>query len=151
MANTSGRLQACSPRGPSYSGRLIARAVELYRDGVKPGYMRWHELQGTLEKEFPDEIKQSGQDKPSPDTVMEWVKKYPDAPERLIRLRVEPAEPHPSTRQAGVPYFVRPARPPGVMVGTGAADLPHRELFAWLTAFMVMLIMAHCARSLSAA
>lgn len=92
MVTACGVVEACSPRAPKYSGKLIARAVELYRDGVKPGYMRWHELQARLEKEFPGEFKHLGQDKPSPETVLEWVRKYPDAPERLRQLRVQQAE-----------------------------------------------------------
>jgi hypothetical protein len=79
-------------RAPHYSGKLIARAVDLYNNGVKPGYMRWDELQSTLEKEFPGEFKVKGEDKPLPETVLGWVHKYPDAPERLKQLRVQQAD-----------------------------------------------------------
>jgi len=65
----------------------------LYRNGVKPGYLRWDELQHTLEKEFASELKEIGQDKPTPETVISWVRKYPDAPERLRDLRVQQTAP----------------------------------------------------------
>lgn len=81
-------LRPCG-HGPSYSGKLIARAVQLYREGVKPGYIRWEELQYTLEKGLPQEFKAVGQDRPSPETVLRWVKKYGDAPEKLKELRVQ--------------------------------------------------------------
>lgn len=151
MVKTSGKVQACSPRGPAYSGKLIARAVELYRDGVKPGYMRWHELQARLEKEFPGEFKHLGQDKPSPDTVMDWVRKYPDAPERLKQLRVQQADAHPSLPQIGASAFVIRPLPAIPIACESPAESSIRELFGWLAAFMFMLIMARCARSVFAA
>jgi len=92
MLKACGVIEPCSPRGPIYSGRLRARAVQLYSEGVKPGYMGWAELQSTLEKEFPGEFPESGQDKPSPETVLEWVRRWPDAPQRLRDLRVQQAE-----------------------------------------------------------
>jgi len=81
-------LSACG-RAPRYSGKLIARAVELYLNGVKPGYIRWDELQATLQKEFPSDFPPVADDLPSPETVVHWVRKYPNAPERLKQLRVQ--------------------------------------------------------------
>ena len=93
MVKACGIVTVCSPRGPIYSGKLIARAVDLYLNGVKPGYIRWHDLQRTLEQEFPKEFPKVGADQPSPDTVLAWVRKYPDAPQRLRDLRVQELEP----------------------------------------------------------
>jgi hypothetical protein len=84
-------LRACG-RAPSYSGKCIARAVQLYRDGVKPGHIRWADLQRTLVMEFPSEFPKVPDNLPSPETVLEWVRKYPDVAERLRQLRVQQAE-----------------------------------------------------------
>lgn len=81
-------LRACG-RGPRYPGKLIARAIELYLNGVKPGYIRWHELQSILQKEFPSEFPAVADDLPSPETVLDWVRKFPDAPERIRELKAQ--------------------------------------------------------------
>ncbi|MFZ7131345.1 MAG: hypothetical protein ACOWWR_03200 [Eubacteriales bacterium] len=75
-------------RKPSYSGKLITRAIDLYSNGVKPGYIRWSELQSTLEQEFPKEFKIKGEDRPNPKTVLDWVEKYDDVPVALKKLNV---------------------------------------------------------------
>jgi hypothetical protein len=80
-------------RGPHYSGKFIARAVELYYKGVKSGYVRWSESQNTLEEEFPSEFENKGRDKPSPETMMAWVRKYPDAHQHLIDLGMIKTDP----------------------------------------------------------
>ena len=118
----SGVYEPCSPRGPVYSAKLIARAVELYQKGVKPGYIRWVDLFSTLQAEFAPEFERIGYEKPTRETVMAWVKKYPDLSQRLKDMRVQqdtssqrvqrmpvyppayqpyPAQPVPSSARAG--------------------------------------------------
>lgn len=80
-------MRACG-RAPSYSGKLIARAIELYQKGVKPGTIRWHELQATLQREFPKEFPPNADDLPTPETVLGWVKKYGDLHDRLGKLGI---------------------------------------------------------------
>lgn len=149
MLKPCGVIEACSPRGPIYSGKLIARAVELYLNGVKPGYIRWHELHSTLEKEFPSEFKQVGQDKPSPETVMEWVRRYPDAPERLKNLRVQEAPPNSS--MCGVPAYSFHYQPissmPVPYVGVTSGDI--NALFSSFLVFLAMALMVQFAWFLS--
>ncbi len=138
---TCGLVEVCSPRGPVYPGKLIARAVELYRDGVKPGYLRWDELQSTLEKEFAAELKEIAQDKPTPETVMAWVRKYPDAPERLRNLRVQQATSH--SEAPGVYAYPSACQPGAVFAATtpGAINPSMNVLFAeLLTVFAVAAI-----------
>ena len=89
MFNTCGLIQVCSPRAPTYSGKFIARAVELYLGGVATRYIRWVDLENTLVKEFAGELE--GKELPAPETVLEWVRKYPDLPQRLRELRVQEA------------------------------------------------------------
>ncbi|MCX7911987.1 MAG: hypothetical protein N2506_03350 [Dehalococcoidales bacterium] len=130
--------------GPSYSGRLIARAVELYLNGIKPGYLRWHELQEILEKEFPGEIKQKGADRPTPETVMRWVRKYPDAPERLRQLRAQEA--NPASEQAGISLQSAP-----LTCWYGHPGSSHARLSLIFTQFMalvVLVLMIRLARDL---
>jgi hypothetical protein len=128
-------LRPCG-RAPSYSGKLIARAVELYLSGVKPGYIRWDELQSTLEKEFPGEFKMKGQDRPSPETVLAWVRRRPDAPERLRQLRVQQA----ATNQV-IPGPAPLVLGPGTMTGP---DI--NSPLGWLMTFMMMAVMSYCIR-----
>ena len=134
---------------PSYSGKLIARAVELYLNGVKPGYIRWHELQSTLEKEFPGEFKVKGQDRPSPETVMDWVRKLPDAPERLKQLRAQ--EVAGAQRVTGAPPYPFGHQPhPSVPVSyTGNTSTDINALFGHFIALMVVALMARFAWSLA--
>jgi hypothetical protein len=148
MIKPCGIFEPCSPRGPRYSGKLIARAVELYLKGVKPGYIRWDELQYTLEKEFPSEFPQVAQDKPSPETVLSWVRKRPDAPERLKSLRVQQAVLGP-----GVPwspgtlssYYLPVAMP--VPYGN-ISQWSVNVLFSQFIPLMALAILASCTRSL---
>jgi len=146
MLKPCGIVEACSPRGPIYSGRLIARAVDLYLNGVKLGYIRWHELQSNLEKEFPSEITQVGQDKPSPETVMEWVRRYPDAPERLKNLRVQQVTPNPSMNR--IPAYSFHYQPTSAMP-VSYGGMPNRDintLFSQFTVFLAMALMVRFAR-----
>jgi len=85
--NTCGLIQVCSPRAPTYSGKFIARAVELYLGGVATRYIRWVDLENTLVKEFAGELE--GKELPASETVLEWARKYPDLPQRLRELRVQ--------------------------------------------------------------
>jgi len=89
IVNTCGLIQVCSPRAPMYSGMFIARAVELYVGGIALRYIRWRDLENTLAKEFVEELE--GKELPAPETVIEWVHKYPDLPQRLRELRVQEA------------------------------------------------------------
>lgn len=146
MLKPCGVIEACSPRGPKYSGKLIARAVELYRNGVKLGYIRWDELQSTLEKEFPSEFAQAGQDKPSPETVMDWVRKYPDAPERLKQLRVQQVDPGQLTLRMGFPYAGQ-LQPMPMLLNRGISGVDIHGVFGWLMALLLMTIMARCISS----
>jgi hypothetical protein len=123
--------------------------VELYLNGVKPGYIRWDELQSTLEKEFPGEFKVKGQDRPSPETVMEWVRKRPDAPQRLRDLRVQQVEPGSwQSRPISNPsaYELMPAMP----VSPATSANPWLSaLFQQFVAVMVFALMAYCVRAMS--
>ena len=87
--NTCGLIQVCSPRAPTYSGKFVARAVELYMEGVATRYIRWADLENTLVKEFAGELE--GKELPASETVLEWARKYPDLPQRLRELRVQEA------------------------------------------------------------
>jgi len=145
MLKPCGIVRACSPRGPIYSGKLIGRAVELYLNGVKPGYIRWYELQSTLEKEFPSEITQVGQDKPSPETVMKWVRKYPDAPERLKNLRAQQAPLNSGV--CGLPTYLFKYQPSSAMP-VSYVGMPNRginTLFSQFAAFLAMVLMVRLA------
>jgi hypothetical protein len=137
--------------GPSYSGKFIARAVELYLQGVKPGYIRWHELQSTLEKEFPTEFDVKGEDRPSPETIMEWVRKYPDAPERLKQLRVQ--EVAPDQKVSGMPPypFIQRPRPLVPVPYAGVTSTDINAMFSHFIALMAVAIMARFAWSLARA
>lgn len=143
MVKACGIVKACSPRGPVYSGKLIARAVELYQVGVKPGSIRWHELQNTLEKEFPKEFPIVGADRPSPETVLAWTRKYPDAPQRLLDLRVQEFEPAGSMfwNSANAQGYQAP-RPMAVpYVGPGACDI--NALLSQYVGLMILAMMAY--------
>jgi len=143
MVKACGIVKACSPRGPVYSGKLIARAIELYQLGVKPGYMRWDELQHTLEVEFPQEFPKPGQDRPSPETVLAWVGKYPDAPQRLLDLRVQQFEPAGGVlwNSANAQGYQAP-RPMAVpYVGPGACDI--NALLSQYVGLMILAMMAY--------
>lgn len=124
-------LRPCG-RAPSYSGRCIARAVELYRDGVKPGYIRWDDLQRTLVKEFPSEFPKVSDNLPSPETVMDWVRKRPDAPERLKQLRVQ--EVVPDKRMSGIPSYQFSHQP----------QLPVPIPYASITSTNMTALFGHC-------
>ena len=145
MLKPCGIVEACSPRGPIYSGRLIARAVDLYLNGVKLGYIRWYELQSILEKEFPSEFTQVGQDKPSPETVMKWVRRYPDAPERLRNLRAQQAPLN--SGMCGVPTYLFNYQPSSAMP-VSYGGMPNRDintLFSQFTQFLAMALMVRFA------
>jgi hypothetical protein len=142
-------LEPCG-RGPSYSGRLIARAVELYLSGVKPGYIRWDELQATLEKEFASEIREVGQDKPAPETVIGWARKYPDAPERLRALRVQQVAPNQRVLRAPVYPSAGELRPALSTLNTGAVGWDINALFIQFMAMAATAILARFIVSLSA-
>ena len=149
MVKPCGIVEPCSPRGPCYSGKLIARAVELYLKGVKPGYIRWDELQNTLEKEFPSEFPQVAQDRPSPETVLSWVRKRPDAPERLKNLRVQQASPNSSMNR--VPAYSFNYQPSSAM-SVSYISTPNRginTLFSHFMAFLAVALMVRYAYSLS--
>lgn len=138
-------------RGSSYSGKLVARAIELYLNGVKPGYIRWHELQSTLEKEFPSEFPKIADDLPSPETVMEWVRKRPDAPERLRQLRVKEVAPGQGTSgMPSCPSSLQPQMPVPIRdAGMTSADI--YAIFSHLVALMVMAMMVRLSWSLARA
>ena len=143
MVKACGIVRACSPRGPVYSGKLIARAVELYQDGVKPGYIRWDELQHTLEVEFPPEFPVVGENLPTPETVLAWARKYPDAPQRLRDLRVQELEPAGGVRlnSANAPGYLAP-RPVAVpYVGPMACDI--NALISQYVGLMTLAMMVY--------
>ncbi len=145
----SGVYEPCSPRGPLYTGKLMARAVELYRNGVKPSYIRWDELQATLEKEFASEFSEIGQDRPTPETVIAWVKKYPDLPERLKDLRVQQdASNH---REQRMPVYL-PAYQPHLapsVPNSGVAGWDSNVLFKQMMALVTMAFLFSFVRALS--
>ena len=146
MLKPCGIVEACSPRGPIYSGRLIAQAVYLYLNGVKLGYIRWYELQCILEKEFPSEFTQVGQDKPSPETVMKWVRKYPDAPERLKNLRAQQAPLNSGV--CGLPTYAFKYQPSSAMPVSygGMLNRDINTLFSQFTVFLAMVLMVRFVR-----
>ena len=149
MLKPCGVIKPCSPRGPIYSGRLRARAVELYLEGVKLGYIGWAELQSSLEKEFPDEFQNKGQDKPSPETILEWVRRWPDAQQHLRDLRVQQVEPSSwqsrGMSNAGTYQFV-----PDMPVSPFASANPwFSALFQQCVAVMVFALMAHFVMALN--
>lgn len=142
-------MRPCNPRGPHYPGKLIARAVELYVSGVKPGYIRWDELQTTLEKEFPSEFPQVGHDKPSPETVLNWVRKYPDAPERLKSLKVQQAVlsgPVSPWSAGNLSYRYLPVAMP--VSYASISQRRTRALFGQFMSLMTLGILANCAKFL---
>lgn len=139
-------LRPCG-RAPSYSGKCIARAVELYRDGVKPGYIRWDDLQRTLVREFPSEFPKVSDNLPSPETVMDWVRKYPDLTERLKQLRVQQAAPNQLMPGLGFAYASQPCPAPLVPKAGIVTNLDINGLFGWLMALLVMVVMARCVSS----
>ena len=140
-------IEVCSPRGPIYSGKLIARAVELYLNGVKTGYIRWHELQQTLEKEFPGELQQADQDKPAPETVMAWARKYPDAPERLRQLGVQQASPDPAICWRRLSPLN--GQPPHT-VSVSRAGVSPPDINTWFTHIVALMALAMTARCVKA-
>ncbi len=149
MLKPCGIVEACSPRGPMYSGKLIARAVELYKKGVEPGYIRWYELQNTLAKEFAPELPSGGPALPSPETVIAWVCKYPDAPERLRDLRAQQAPLN--SGMCGVPTYLFNYQPSSAMP-VSYVGMPNRginTLFSQFTAFLAMALMVRFAYFLS--
>jgi hypothetical protein len=138
----SGVYEPLSPRAPVYSAKLIARAVELYQEGVKPGDIRWADLHSTLRAEFASELKDVRYDLPNPETVMAWVKKYPNLSQRLKDLRVQQATPEQGAQRkllyppAYLPYLA-PSVPNS---GTARWDVLLRQmmtvvLMAWLFSF----------------
>ena len=123
--------------------------VQLYLAGVTPGYIGWAELQSTLEREFPGEFANKGQDKPSPETILEWVRRWPDAPQRLRDLRVQQVEPSSCQScpmsNAGA-YQLMPAIP----VSPFASANPWLSaLVQQFVAVMVFALMVHFVRALS--
>ena len=144
MVEACGVVRACSPRAPIFKGKVVARAVELYLSGVKPGLIRWTDLQNTLAKEFPEELAQ-GKDIPSEETVREWAKKYPDAPERLRNLRVQQKEPAGDILSSSSNIWSRrpyQALPAGSLSNTNSGthvlfnQLAALMIFAWTVRFV---------------
>jgi len=117
--------------------------VELYLNGVKPAYIRWHELQSTLEEEFPEEFKVRGQDRPSPETVMDWVRKRPDAPERLKQLRVQ--ELAPGDGISGIPSYSF-SQEPQPAVPISHASVSSADIAPLLGHFITLMAVAIMAR-----
>lgn len=121
--------------------------MELYRDGVKPGYIRWDDLQRTLVKEFPSEFPKVSDNLPSPETVMDWVRKYPDLAERLKQLRVQQAAPNQVLPGQAFAYTSQPWPVPLVPKAGIVTTLDTNRLFGWLMALLVVTVMAHCVSS----
>jgi hypothetical protein len=118
--------------------------VELYRDGVKPGYIRWDDLQRTLVKEFPSDFPKVSDNLPSPETVMDWVRKYADLAERLKQLRVQQVAPNRvmpglALAQTAQSWPASLAPKAGVMT-----SLDINGLFGWLMMLLVASVMARC-------
>ena len=130
-------------RAPSYSGKCIARAVELYRDGVKPGHIRWDDLQRTLVKEFPSDFPKVSDNLPSPETVMDWVRKYPDLAERLKQLRVQQVAPNRVMLEQAFAYTSQPWPVPLVQ-HRSITGLDTNRLIGWLMTLLVVSVMARC-------
>jgi len=141
----SGVYEPLSPRGPVYSGKLIARAVELYRDGVKPGFIRWSDLHSTLRAEFASELKNVGYDLPNPETVMAWVKKYPNLSQRLKDLRVQQAAP--GQRVQRMPVYQPTPAPP--VPSSGAPGWNINVLLGQMMAIIIMACLFSFARALT--
>lgn len=133
-------MTACS-RGPRYSGKLIARAIELYLNGVKPGYIRWHELQNTLQKEFPREFPVMADDLPSPETVLDWVRKFPDAPERIKQLKAQEVA-QGKTVSGAWSYTYCQSELPAMAPYTGMTNTNVSTLFSQCIALMALAMMA---------
>ena len=145
----SGVYEPLSPRGPVYSAKLIARAVELYQEGVKPGDIRWADLFSTLQAEFASEFDRIGYEKPTPETVMAWVKKYPDLSQRLKDLRVQQAAT--GQRAQRMPLY-----PPAYQLylapsvpNTSVAGWDINVLFRQMMALVIMTCLFSFARALS--
>ena len=68
-------VEVCS-RGPRYSTRFRARAVELYRL-VQRGAISWKDLFNTLIDEFPEEFYALGGNI-SEETLRIWARRFPD-------------------------------------------------------------------------
>ncbi len=147
MLKPCGVVEPCSPRGPVYSGKLRARAIELYSDAVKPGYIGWHDLQSTLHKEFPSEFPKVADDLPSPETVIAWVRKYPDAVERLRELRAQQAIPNQCV--PWVPVYPSTYQPRSVSAvpNSGIISCDINALLTQFMAVAAVAIMAHCVNS----
>lgn len=118
--------------------------MELYLNGVKPGYIRWDELQSTLEKEFSGEFRVKGEDRPSPETVLGWVRKYPDATERLKQLRVQQVAPNRVTPGLVFAYTSRPWPAPVVPKTGITSGLDINGLLGWLMALLAVSVMTRC-------
>ena len=135
----SGVYEPLSPRGPVYSAKLIARAVELYQEGVKPGDIRWADLFSTLQKEFASEFDRIGYEKPTPETVMAWVKKYPNLSQRLKDLRVQQVAPSQKAHQ--VPLYP-PTYQPYLAPQVHNTSVPRWDMNTLLNQMMAIVIMA---------
>ena len=83
-----GVFRPCSPKGHVYSAKFRARAIQLYKSGVKEGVIGFQDIQRALEEEFPQEFKQFGEDRPDPDTIKRWVKDESQLPKQLKRIGV---------------------------------------------------------------
>jgi len=132
-----------------YSAKLIARAVELYRDGVKPGLIRWSDLHSTLRAEFASELKNVGYDLPNPETVMAWVKKYPDLSQILKDLRVQQAasEQRVQRRTLYPPAYLPYLAPP--FPNFNKAGLNFNVLFDRMMAIVIIVCLFSFTRALS--
>jgi len=146
MENQSGAVIRPLGRAPTYSGKCVARAIELYLNGVKPGYIRWDELQSTLEREFAEEFEVKGQDKPSPETVLSWVRKYHDAPERLKQLGVEQTTPNQVALGLGIACATQ-SQLSSFVSQVDTTGLNINWAIRWLMACLMMAVMT---RSISA-
>lgn len=144
----SGVYEPLSPRGPMYSAKLIARAIELYQEGVKPGDIRWSDLHSTLRAEFTSELKDVGYDLPNPETVMAWVKKYPNLSQRLKDLRVQQAAPGQRVQRMPVYPPVYQPNPAPPVPKSGVANW--NVLFGQMMAIIIMACLFSFARALSA-
>ena len=145
-----GVYEPLSPRGPVYSSKVIARAVELYREGVKTGDIRWADLHSTLRAEFASELKDVGYDLPNPETVMAWVKKYPNLSQRLKDLRVQ--QEAASQRAQRMPLYP-PAYQQYLPAPVQNMSVPCWDMNTLLNQMLALVIMAWLfsfARSLSA-
>lgn len=144
-----GIYRPCSPVRPVYSGKLIAWAVELYLYGVKPGYMRWRELQDNLHKEFPEEFPKVSDGLPYPEAVLEWVRKYPDAPQRLRDLRVQQASQNLSMPRISAYSYHYQTVPAVAATSTSVTGWHINAMFGYFMAMMTMAMMVRLAWSSS--